>query len=77
MIAKFLFGMFETVPAVRDIFFQVQELYYNKLYSDLSIETNEKKGKRRALSNSIENANSDEDRKHLSIMLHELRSGGM
>jgi len=74
-IASVVYSVIKAVPAVRDIFRDVQDLYYNSLFEGLSTQTNIKKGKRRALSNSIENANSDEDRRYLSIMLHEHSNG--
>jgi len=58
--------------SAKQLFFAIQNLYYDKLFEDLSNEVNDLKGRRRAISNSIENANSDEDRRHLSVMLAEL-----
>jgi len=69
------YAIIKAVPAAKSIFFGIQDLYYNELFENLSVNTNDKKGRRRALSNSIENANTNEDRKHLSIMLHELHNG--
>ena len=74
-IASVIYSVIKAVPAVRDIFRDVQDLYYNNLFEGLSTQTNIKKGKRRALSNSIENASTDEDRRYLSIMLHEHANG--
>lgn len=58
--------------SAKQLFFAIQDLYYDKLFEDLSDELNNYKEKRRALSNAIENANSDEDRRALSVMLAEL-----
>ena len=74
-IAKGVFAVMKAVPAARDIFVRVQGLYYDAIFSGLNNDVNDKKGRRRAISNSIENAKSDEDRRHLSIMLHEFNSG--
>lgn len=74
-IASGIFAVVKAIPAAKSIFFEVQDMYYDMIYASLNASIQEKKGKRRALSNSIENANSDEDRKYLSIMLHEYNSG--
>lgn len=65
----------KAIPAAKSIFFEVQNMYYDMIYAGLNDKVQEKKGKRRAISNAIETAKTNEDRKHLSIMLHEHNSG--
>jgi hypothetical protein len=71
VVVSTIFSIIKAVPAARDIFFAVQDLYYNNYFENLSVSMNDRKGKRRALSNSIAMARTDEDRQHLSIMLAE------
>lgn len=71
MVASTILSVIKAIPAARDLFFAVQDLYYNNLYEKLSVEKNDRKGQRRALSNSIAKAASDEDRLHLSVLLAE------
>jgi hypothetical protein len=75
-IASTVYNVIMAVNAFKKVFFAVQELYYDNLFESLSTERNDIKGRRRALSNSIENASSDDDRRQLSIMLAELQSNG-
>jgi len=65
----------KAVPAALSLFEKVQGMYYDMIFSNLRKEVQDKKGRRRAISNSIENAASDEDRRHLSIILHEFNAG--
>jgi len=69
-----IYGIIKAIPAARDLFFGVQDLYYNDLFEDLSTEANDYKGRRRAISNSIEAANTNDDLRHLSLMLAELQT---
>lgn len=71
-IASGVYKLIVGFNSAKQIFFAVQDLYYDNLFEDLSDELNNYKEKRRALSNAIENANSDDDRRALSIMLAEL-----
>ncbi len=78
-IASVGYSIIKAIPAVKQIFFGIQDLYYNEIFENLTIDKNDKKGRRRAISNSIEIARSDEDRQHLSILLAEfygMQSGG-
>lgn len=72
-IATGAYKLIVGFKAARDLFFAIQNIYYDNLFERLSNEVNDLKGRRRALSNSIENANSDDDRRHLSILLAELQ----
>lgn len=65
----------KAIPAANDLFEKVQGLYYDALFSGINNDVKAKKRRRRAISNSIENASSDEDRRQLSIMLHEFNAG--
>jgi len=70
-VAGVLWGVIEAIPAIRDIFFKILDLHYAKLSKDLLEGVRDTVEKRRAISNAIENAKSKEDRRVLSIMLHE------
>lgn len=69
-----LYSIIKAVPAARDIFFGLQDLYYNETFERLSTIKNDYKGKRRALSNAIELSKTDDDRRQYSLMLAELQS---
>lgn len=71
-IASMAYKIIVGFNSAKQLFFAIQDLYYDNLFEDLSDELNNYKEKRRALSNAIENANSDDDRRALSIMLAEL-----
>lgn len=70
-VAGVIWGIIEAIPAVRDIFFKILDLHYSKLSKELLEGVRDTVEKRRAISNAIENAKSKEDRRVLSIMLHE------
>lgn len=76
-VGAVIFGVIKVVPAIRDIFMEVKDLYYSEYFSKLSTETYDLNGKRKAISKAIQGAKSNEDRKHLSIMLHELEHNGL
>lgn len=76
MVISFIYNLVKAIPAIRDVFYGVQDLYYNELFENMSQEVNDYKGRLRAISNSIENANSNDDLRHLSLMLAELQSSG-
>ena len=71
-IAKVAYNIIMVVPTVERLFNAIQDLYYNNYFKGLEEDLNDYKGRRRAISNAIESAKSNEDRKHLSIMLAEL-----
>jgi hypothetical protein len=73
---SFLYGLTKAVPAAKDIFFGIQDLYFDEVFKNLSTATNDYTGRLRAISNSIENAHSNDDLVHLSVMLAELQSSG-
>lgn len=75
-MVQFLYALIKALPAARDMFFGLQKLYYDDLFAKLSDERDDYVGRRRALSNAIENANSNDDLAHLSILLAELQTAG-
>ena len=75
-IASGIWTVITAVPAALSLFNQVQDLYYTNLFNGISDDVNQYKEKRRAISNSIENASNDDDRRALSIVLAELQERG-
>lgn len=71
-VAAFIYAVVKAVPKVKEIFDDVQSLYYDELFKKVQNTQLDYIGRRRALSNSIEMAKTNEDRKHLSIMLASL-----
>lgn len=72
-IASGAYKLIVGFNSAKQLFFAIQKLYYDNLFEGLSDEYNDLKEKRRAISNAIENANSDEDRRALSIMLADIQ----
>lgn len=71
------YAIVKAIPAARDLFYGIQDLYYNDIYETISTEANDYIGERRALSNSIETAKTNEDLQALSVLLakHERNAG--
>ena len=72
-MVSFIYSLIKAIPAIRDIFVKIQDMYYNDIFEKMSDNKNSYKEKRRALSNAIETANSNDDLRALSIMLAELQ----
>ena len=72
-IAAGIYGVMKAIPAAQRLFTQIQDLYYNELFGSMSEDIADYKGRRRAISNSIETASNDDDRRVLSLMLSELQ----
>jgi len=71
-IATALYKVVVTIPKIWNIFQEIQKLHLDKKIADLKEEHDDYISRRRALSNAIEVCKTKEDRRNLSIMLHEL-----
>ncbi len=76
--AKVAYNVIVGFNSAKQLFFAIQDLYYDNLFRELSKEREDIKRRRRAITNAIETAKSNEDLQELSIVLAELeRDAGL